>query len=33
VLATPFDSDGLAGDQGRLVRERLVEQSSPQETA
>ena len=30
VLATPFDSDGLAGDQGRLVRERLVEQSSPQ---
>ena len=29
VLATPFDSDGLAGDQGRLVRERLVEQSSP----
>lgn len=30
VLATPFDSDGLAGDQGRLVRERLFEQSSPQ---
>ena len=30
VLATPFDSDGLAGDQGRLVRERLVEQSAPQ---
>jgi len=30
VLATPFDSEGLAGDQGRLVRERLVEQSSPQ---
>ena len=29
VLATPFDSDGLAGDQGRLVRARLVEQSSP----
>jgi len=29
VLATPFDSDDLAGDQGRLVRERLVEQSSP----
>lgn len=30
VLATPFDSEDLAGDQGRLVRERLVEQSSPQ---
>lgn len=30
VLATPFDSDGVAGDQGRLVRERLVEQSAPQ---
>ena len=30
VLATPFDSDNLAGDQGRLVRERLFEQSSPQ---
>ncbi len=30
VLATPFDSEGLAGDQGRLVRERLVEQSAPQ---
>lgn len=30
VLATPFDSAGLAGDQGQLVRERLVEQSSPQ---
>ncbi len=28
VLATPFDSDGVAGDQGRLVRERLVEQSA-----
>ncbi len=24
VLATPFDSDGIAGEQGRLVRERLV---------
>lgn len=24
VLATPFDSQGLAGEQGRLVRERLV---------
>jgi hypothetical protein len=30
VLATPFDSDGVAGDQGRLVRARLVEQASPQ---
>jgi predicted NBD/HSP70 family sugar kinase len=28
VLATPFDSDGVAGDQGRLVRERLVEPST-----
>lgn len=24
VLATPFDSDGVAGEQGRLVRERLA---------
>lgn len=24
VLATPFDTDGLAGEQGRLVRERLA---------
>jgi predicted NBD/HSP70 family sugar kinase len=24
VLATPFDADGVAGDQGRLVRERLA---------
>ncbi|MFE4468035.1 ROK family protein [Leifsonia sp. NPDC056824] len=24
VLATPFDSSGVAGEQGRLVRERLV---------
>jgi hypothetical protein len=30
VLATPFDSEDVAGDQGRLVRERLVEQASPQ---
>lgn len=30
VLATPFDADDIAGDQGRLVRERLVEQSAPQ---
>ncbi len=28
VLATPFDSDDVAGEQGRLVRERLVEQSA-----
>ncbi len=28
VLATPFDSEGVAGDQGRLVRARLVEQSA-----
>ena len=28
VLATPFD-DGVAGDQGRLVRERLVEHVRP----
>ncbi len=27
VLATPFDTDGIAGDQGSLVRRRLVEQS------
>ncbi|BDZ46514.1 hypothetical protein [Naasia aerilata] len=31
VLSTPFDSDGVAGDQGRLVRERLVEQSGVSE--
>lgn len=30
VLATPFDSDDVAGDQGRLVRRRLVEQATPQ---
>ena len=29
VLATPFDAEDIAGDQGRLVRERLVEQSAP----
>jgi predicted NBD/HSP70 family sugar kinase len=28
VLATPFDTDGVAGDQGKLVRQRLVEQSA-----
>jgi len=27
VLATPFDVDGIAGDQGMLVRARLVEQA------
>ncbi|WP_411720256.1 ROK family protein [Mycetocola sp.] len=27
VLATPFDADGVAGNQGSLVRKRLVEQS------
>jgi predicted NBD/HSP70 family sugar kinase len=31
VLATPFDQEGLSGDQGRLVRERLVEQSARQD--
>lgn len=30
VLATPFDTDGIAGDQGRLVRERLVENAGRQ---
>jgi predicted NBD/HSP70 family sugar kinase len=32
VLATPFDAEGVAGDQGRLVRERLVEHSVPEES-
>lgn len=27
VLATPFDTDGRSGDQGRLMRQRLVDQS------
>lgn len=31
VLATPFDSEGVAGDQGRLVRERLVEHAVPED--
>jgi predicted NBD/HSP70 family sugar kinase len=31
VLATPFDAADAAGDQGRLVRERLVEQAAPQQ--
>lgn len=31
VLSTPFDQENLAGDQGRLVRERLVEQSARQD--
>lgn len=30
VLATPFDADGVAGEQGDLVRQRLVEQAAPQ---
>jgi hypothetical protein len=25
VLGTPFDADGVSGEQGRLVRERLME--------
>src|SRR5690606_9693843 len=29
VLASPFDAAGVAGREGRLIRERLVEQSSP----
>ena len=29
VLATPFDADGVAGEQGDLVRQRLVEQAAP----
>ncbi len=29
VLATPFDSDGVAGDQGELVRARLVAGGAP----
>ncbi|MBH0053903.1 ROK family protein [Salinibacterium sp. SWN139] len=31
VLATPFDAEGIAGEQGDLVRQRLVQQASPQE--
>jgi predicted NBD/HSP70 family sugar kinase len=27
VLSTPFDTDGLSGEQGRLVRQRLVDQT------
>jgi len=27
VLGTPFDSDGVSGEQGRLVRERLMERA------
>lgn len=30
VLATPYDAEDMAGDQGRMVRERLVEQATPQ---
>ncbi len=29
VLATPFDAYGVAGEQGDLVRQRLVEQAAP----
>lgn len=29
VLATPFAADGVAGEQGDLVRQRLVEQAAP----
>jgi hypothetical protein len=29
VFATPFDVEGVAGDQGRLVRERLFGQVPP----
>jgi predicted NBD/HSP70 family sugar kinase len=32
VLATPFDADGVAGDQGRLVRQRLAAQVSAQDS-
>lgn len=28
VLSTPFDADGVSGEQGRLVRERLVDSSA-----
>jgi predicted NBD/HSP70 family sugar kinase len=31
VLATPFDAVGIAGEQGDLVRQRLVEQALPRE--
>jgi predicted NBD/HSP70 family sugar kinase len=33
VLATPFDAEGIAGEQGDLVRQRLVQQASPPERA
>lgn len=33
VLATPFDAEGIAGIQGDLVRQRLVEQAAPREGA
>lgn len=29
VLSTPFDGEGVAGEQGTLVRRRLVEQAAP----
>lgn len=28
VFATPFDAEGMAGEQGRLIRERLFDQST-----
>lgn len=28
VLATPFETDGRSGEQGRLVRQRLVDQTA-----
>lgn len=28
VLSTPFDSEGVSGEQGRLVRERLIESAA-----
>lgn len=28
VLGTPFDADGVSGEQGRLVRERLIESAA-----
>lgn len=33
ILATPFDAEGAAGEQGELVRQRLVEQAAPADPA
>jgi hypothetical protein len=33
VLSTPFDAEGLTGDQGRWVRERLANPISTSESA